>query len=82
MQRCYTWIWDDLLTKFVNAMVEHKSVAEIRVLREALEEATREIERLHAALANCIEFFFDGWTPDWPKWNFSVVKSSNLSSST
>jgi hypothetical protein len=40
------------------------------------------IERLHAALANCIEFFFDGWSPDWPKWNFSVVKSSNLTSNT
>jgi hypothetical protein len=43
MQTCYTWIWDDLLTKYVNAMVEHKTFAEIRVLREALEEATREI---------------------------------------
>jgi hypothetical protein len=43
MQACYTWIWDDLLTKYVNAMVEHKTFAEIRALREALEEATREI---------------------------------------
>jgi hypothetical protein len=34
------------------------------------------IERLHAALANCIEL------PDWSKWNFSVVKSSNLTSNT
>jgi predicted phage gp36 major capsid-like protein len=43
MQICYTWIWDDLLTKYVNAMVEHKTFAEMRVMREALEEATREI---------------------------------------
>jgi hypothetical protein len=40
------------------------------------------IERLHAALANCIESFFDGWAPDWPKWSISVVKSSNLTSNT
>jgi hypothetical protein len=43
MKICYTWIWDDLLTKYVNAMVEDKTFAKIRVLREALEEATREI---------------------------------------
>jgi hypothetical protein len=25
------------------------------------------IERVHAALANGIEVFFDGWASDWPK---------------
>jgi hypothetical protein len=36
------------------------------------------IERLHAALANCIEVFFDGWALDWSKWSISVAKSANL----
>jgi hypothetical protein len=40
------------------------------------------IERLHAALANCIEVFFDRWAPDWPKWSTSVAKSANLTANT
>lgn len=53
----------------------------------ATEEATLEthrttIRRLHAALANCIELFFDGWTPDWQKWEITVVKSDNLTATT
>jgi hypothetical protein len=40
------------------------------------------IERLHAALANCIEVFFDGWALDWPKWSISVAKSANLTANT
>jgi hypothetical protein len=46
LQACYTWIWDDLLTKYVNAMVERKTFAEIRALRESLEEATREVRAM------------------------------------
>jgi hypothetical protein len=43
MQICFTWIWDELLTKYVDAMVEHKTFSELRALRVALEEATREV---------------------------------------
>jgi hypothetical protein len=41
---------------------------------ETLEAHRPTIKRLHAALANCLELFFDGW----PKWSISVVKSENL----
>jgi hypothetical protein len=40
------------------------------------------IERLHAALANFIELFFDGWNPKWQKWSISVVKSEILTATT
>jgi hypothetical protein len=42
LQICYTWIWDELLSKYVDAMVEHKTFGEICALREALEDAIRE----------------------------------------
>jgi hypothetical protein len=40
MQVCFTWIWDELLTKYVDAMVEYKTFSELRAMRVALEEAT------------------------------------------
>jgi hypothetical protein len=43
LQICYTWIWDELLTKYVDAMVEHKTFDEMRALHEVLEEATKEV---------------------------------------
>jgi hypothetical protein len=43
MHICYTWIWDDFLTEYMNEMVEHKTFAKKCIMREALEEATREI---------------------------------------
>jgi hypothetical protein len=45
---------------------------------KTLEAHRPTIERLHAALANCIEFFFEGWTPEWQKWSIFVVNSNNL----
>jgi hypothetical protein len=48
---------------------------------ETLEAHRPTIERLHAALANCIELFFDGWNPEWEKWSICVVKSDNLTAS-
>lgn len=54
-----------------------------QVTKEATLEAHRPtIERLHAALANCIELFFDGWAPDWQKWAITVVGSDNLTATT
>jgi hypothetical protein len=46
-----------------------------------LEAHNPTIERLHAALANCIEFFFDGWSPEWSNRSTSVVNNVNLTAS-
>ena len=43
MQICFTWIWEEQLSKYVEAMVEQKTGAQIRALREALEAAINQV---------------------------------------
>nr|XP_051212359.1 uncharacterized protein LOC127330036 [Lolium perenne] len=43
-QYCFSWIWEEQLSKYVNEMVIHKTAAEIRVLPEALEVASNQVQ--------------------------------------
>jgi len=43
LQYCFTWIWDEELSKYVDEMVIHKTASKIRGLREALEASINQV---------------------------------------